>query len=157
MVKDLSGKQGNTPEVRKLAWALDPEVRGAAYADTYGTLIVDLPAGRLALCVTDPAAGRRIAAAAEAAHPDADFTRLDVYRCRFSKRALDAVTAELSAAGQQPSGFPLFTLGPEPDMSGIRVTTTEAGTRSAALRSYLASVAGDVPVHVTEGEQARLA
>ncbi|MFC4033272.1 hypothetical protein ACFO3J_17505 [Streptomyces polygonati] len=145
----------STPGAQALAVALDPHSY-PEYAATYGSLVVDQPVGRVALCFTDPAAGRRMAEAAKRAHPGIDLGRLDVYRCRYSERALVRVVDAMSEK-TTVAGFPVYTLGPAPDASGIDVTTTAEGARSAALLDDLSILADGVPVHVTEGGPAELA
>lgn len=140
-----------TPEALALAVALDPHSY-PEYAATYGNLVVDYPVGRVALCFTDPAAGHRMAEAAKKAHPGIDLGRLDVYRSRYSERtllrAVDTMSEKTTVAG-----FPIYTLGPANDASGIDVTTTAQGARSAALHNDLSTLAGGIPVHVREGGQ----
>jgi hypothetical protein len=142
----------NTPEADALAQALGTEGR-SEFAASYGTLIVDFPAGRVALCVTDPDKGRQLADAAKKADPRIDLARLDLYRCRYSQRTLDAAISKLSGPSAPSFGFPLYTLAPVQDSSGIEVTTNKQGARSAALHARLAALTGGIPVTVTEGNR----
>ncbi|WP_176725247.1 hypothetical protein [Streptomyces sp. DvalAA-14] len=144
----------NTPQAQALAMALDPHAY-PGYAATYGSLLIDYPVGRVALCFTDPAAGHRMAREAKRAHPGIDLGRLDVYRCAYSERALVKVVDTMSGEATV-AGFPLYTVGPATDASGIDITTTAEGARSAALHDDLSALSGGVPVHVTEGGRPEL-
>jgi hypothetical protein len=146
----------NTPQAEALAQALGAEGR-TAFADSYGVLIVDFPVGRVALCVTDPDKGRQLAQAAKKADSRIDLARLDIYRCRYSQRALDAAVRKLAGPPAASLGFPLYTLGPVQDSSGIEVTTTRKGARSTALHARLVALTGGIPVNVIEGSPATTA
>jgi hypothetical protein len=53
-------------------------------------------------------------------------------------------------------GFPIYTVAPATDASGLQVTTTAQGAASQALHDRLAQAAGDgIPVTVLAGEALR--
>jgi hypothetical protein len=148
------GTPMNTPQAEALAQAVGEEGR-SAFTGVYGTLIVDLPAGRVALCLTDPAQAGRLGAAAKRAHPGIDLSRLDVYRCRYTERFLVSVEQKLATkAGTTLDGFPLYSFAPATDDSGLAVTTSQQGVKSAELRKKLLALADGVPVTVSRGSQA---
>ncbi|WP_377269940.1 hypothetical protein [Peterkaempfera sp. SMS 1(5)a] len=144
----------NTPEAAELSQAVGEQGRGA-FAEVYGSLVVDYPVGRVALCVTDLARGRELAEAAKQADPKADLTRLDLYLARFSERRLLAAMERLDPyLGPGVLGFPLYSFNPASDASGLEVTTNAAGAASAALKARLQQLAGGIPVSVAKGEPA---
>lgn len=143
----------NTPQADELADALGAQGRGS-FAGVYGTLIVDFPAGRVALCVTDVAEGRKLAAAAKRADPGIDLSRLDLYQCRYSEHALDAAMNRLTPLMSEKNGFPIYSISPTSDNSGLQVTTTRAGADSGSLRLRLTALVGGIPVTLTPGSAA---
>ncbi|WP_055585025.1 hypothetical protein [Peterkaempfera griseoplana] len=147
----IDGTPANTPEAEELSQAVGRQGRGA-FAEVYGSLVVDFPVGRVALCVTDLARGRELAKAAAQADPKADVTRLDLYLARYSERRLTAAAKRLEPyLGRRVLGFPLRGVGPAPDASGIEVMTDAAGTDSAALKARLQQLSGGIPVRTEEG------
>jgi len=145
----------NDPAAEALSQAVGAQGRDA-FADVYGSQVTDYPPGRVALCVTDLARGRQLAAAAKQAHPGIDLSRLDLYRSRYAQRTLDAALDKINAAARQGRllGFPLFSSSPVTDASGIEVTSTAQGTASQALHDRLAALAGGIPVTVVKGAPA---
>ncbi|WP_152626589.1 hypothetical protein [Streptacidiphilus carbonis] len=144
---------GNTPQAEALVQALNKQEFGA-YTDIWGTAITDYPAGRVALCVTDPARGKELAQAAKQADPTKDLTRLDIYRCRYSQRTLQAAAAKLIASGPTIAGYPVYQIGSVQDESGIELDTNQAGTTSTALRNHIAAELGSIPFVIIKGEPA---
>ncbi|GHH39274.1 hypothetical protein [Streptomyces candidus] len=151
--QDLPTQDGtpmNTPEASALAAAVDPPKRGtganAAYYDVYSDLIVDQPAGRVALCVTDLERGRAWRAAVAKAHPEVDVERLDLYRGRWSKKTLDAAGDRVWRNPKQYA-FPLHTLSRD-GTKGLTVGTSAEGAKSADFRKQLTENAGGVAVRV---------
>ncbi|MDH6145310.1 hypothetical protein P3T35_007365 [Kitasatospora sp. GP30] len=143
---------GNTPEAEALTQAVGEQGTGD-YADVYGSQITDYPRGHVALCVTDLTKGQALAAAAKKAHPDIDLSRLDLYACRYSKQTLVSAAGRVAKLMPTLLGFPLYTIGPASDASGVQVTTTAQGAASQALHDRLAQAAGDgIPVTVVAGE-----
>ncbi|WP_433546461.1 hypothetical protein ACQPZG_16195 [Streptomyces sp. CA-294286] len=151
--RDLPAQDGapvNTPEASALAAAVDPPKRGtganAAYYDVYSGLIVDQPAGRVALCVTDLERGRAWRAAVAKAHPEVDVERLDLYRARWSQKALDAARDRVWRDPKQYA-FPLHTLSGD-GTKGLTVGTSAEGAKSADFRKQLTENAGGVAVRI---------
>jgi len=143
----------NTPQADELANALGAQGRGS-FAGVYGTLIVDFPAGRVALCVTDLAGGRKLGAAAKRAAPGIDLSRLDLYQCRYSQQTLDAAMNRVTPLMSGKDGFPIYTISSSSDNSGLQVTTTRAGADSTSLRLRLTALTGGIPVTLTPGSAA---
>jgi hypothetical protein len=149
-----SATPSNTPQAEELAQALGTQGRRAAYAGVYATLIVDFPRGRVALCVTDLAKGRAMAAAAKAADPKIELNRIDYYFSRYSKavldQAADRLVAHIGTHGTL-AGVPIYGLGPAQDYDGMQIATSAAGVKSAALRAELARLLGGLPFTVVPG------
>ncbi|HET9655363.1 MAG TPA: sigma factor-like helix-turn-helix DNA-binding protein [Kineosporiaceae bacterium] len=144
----------NEPQAMALAQAIGDQGRHA-FADVYGTVIVDQPYGRVALCVTDLARGHALARAAKAAVPGIDLSRLDLFRSRYSEReVLAAMDRVLGRSAPYP--HPVYTLSPVNDVSGLTVTTDAAGARSERFRSELLTITGGVPVTLVAGEPSRI-
>ncbi|MEZ0065805.1 hypothetical protein ABIA32_001805 [Streptacidiphilus sp. MAP12-20] len=142
-----NGTPANTPQGEELSQAIGAQSRVAAFADVYGTHITDFPAGRVALCVTDLAAGHRLAAAAKQADPKADLNRLDYYLCLYSQARLDrAAQLLVPHVAKGALGFPIDGFGPAQDASGVLVNTSAAGAKSAALKAELERLVGGIPV-----------
>jgi hypothetical protein len=133
-----------------LAQAIGEQGRGR-FADTYGSLIVDNPRGRVSLCVTDLARGRLLARAAKVAAPGIDLARLDIYSCRYAQRTVDAVLARLTASGAPTFAYPVYSWAFRPDASGIEVTTTVEGAASAKFHAALLAATGGIPVTLGVG------
>ncbi len=151
------GTPMNTPQAEELAQALGTQGRGA-YADVFGLLVVDLPPGRVVLCVTDVARGRQLAAAAKRADPGIDLSRLDVFGCAYSERQLAAAVDRMPRrAGESVDGFPLYSFAPAGANAGIDVGTSQQGTRSTDLREKLTALGGGIPVFVVQGSPATAA
>ncbi|MFD9302014.1 hypothetical protein ACFWCB_04805 [Streptomyces sp. NPDC060048] len=146
----IDATPANTPEAARLSQAVGAQGDGA-FADVYATQITDHPAGRVALCVTDPVRGRLLVEAAHAADPGADPTRADVYVSTYSRRTLDAAAAKIIALR---ADFPLYSVSGGHG-SSVEVTTSQEGVRSAEFRTRLEKAAGGVPVTVRKGEAAR--
>jgi hypothetical protein len=150
-----NGTPENTPEAEELSQAIGAQSRQADFADVYGTHITDYPAGRVALCVTDLAGGRRLAEAAKRADPKADLARLDFYLCRYAQRRLDQAVQPLTQLMTKGVlGFPLYTLSPAQDASGLLAGTTAAGAKSSALKAELERLDGGIPVTLVAGNLA---
>ncbi|WP_146616655.1 hypothetical protein [Kitasatospora sp. SolWspMP-SS2h] len=151
-----SAAQGGTMQADELARALGTQARSAAHADVYATLIVDYPPGRVALCVTDLAEGRLMAAAAKSADSGIELDRIDYYLSRYSKATLDRAADLLVASA--PAGtltdFPVYGFGPAQDYGGMLITTSAAGVDSAALRAELTRLLGDMPFILAPGAPA---
>ncbi|EFL14130.1 hypothetical protein [Streptomyces sp. C] len=145
----IDGTPANTPEAAKLSQAVGAQGYGA-FADVYGTLSTDRPAGRVAVCVTDLARGRLLLEAARKADPSVDPGRADLYLSRYTHRALTAAVERLTA-DQGRTAFPLYTFSAARDASGVVVTSTEAGAASEELKARLEKIAG-VPVTVERGD-----
>jgi hypothetical protein len=149
-----SATPSNTPQAEELAQALGTQGRRAVYANVYATLIVDYPRGRVALCVTDLAEGRLMAAAAKAADPRIELSRIDYYFSRYGKavldRAADRLVARLGTNGTL-AGIPIYGLGPAQDYDGMLIATSAAGVKSAALRAELTRLLGGLPFTVVPG------
>jgi hypothetical protein len=149
-----SATPSNTPQAEELAQALGTQGRRAAYANVYATLIVDYPRGRVALCVTDLAKGRLMAAAAKTADPKIELNRIDYYFSRYGKavldRAADRLVAHVATNGTL-AGVPIYGLGPAPDYDGMQIATSTAGVKSAALRAELTHLLGGLPFILVPG------
>ncbi|MGW4823126.1 hypothetical protein ACWEP4_30145 [Streptomyces sp. NPDC004227] len=141
----------NDPVAEALSQAVGTQGRDA-FADVYGSHVTDHPPGRVALCVTDLARGRQLAAAAKQADPGIDLSRLDLYRCRYAELTLDAALDKIDAAADQGRllGFPLYSFWPASDASGVVVNSTAQGAASQALRDRLAALTGGIPVTVVK-------
>lgn len=144
----IDGTPANTPEGERLAQAIGAQGYGA-FADVYSTQIVDHPAGRVALCVTDLARGRLLVEAAHAADPEADPARADLYLSRYSHRTLRAAGSKLI---DLEAGFPVYSVSGSHG-AAVEVTTTEEGATSAEFKARLEKATGGIPVTVTKGEQ----
>ena len=142
-----------SPRVEALSSALASLGRDGTFAGVYGTVILNSPPGRVVLCVTDPDAGRRMGRAAKAADPRIDLTLLDVDRCRYTERTLEAAVDRIDPG---LGGYHLYDWGPASDHSGIEMTADKRAAHSKALHAQLVAVTGGIPVHVTEGRQAHL-
>ncbi|MEU8886980.1 hypothetical protein [Streptomyces sp. NPDC048442] len=153
----VDGTPANTPEARALAEAVDPPKRGtganAAYYDTYSSMTVDQPVGRVALCVTDLDRGRAWAAAVAKAHPKVDVSRLDLYRGRWSAKEVEAASERIWRH-QKQYAFPIRTTGHD-GATGLTVGTTAAGAKSKDFRERLARDAGPVAVRVEAVDELR--
>jgi hypothetical protein len=143
----LTATPANDPVAEALSQAIGQQARGA-FADVYGSQIVDQPLGRVALCVTDLARGRLLAQAAKKASPSIDLTRLDIYHCLYTQRAADAAIAKLVGKAFE---YPVYSYAFSPDASGIVVTSTAQGVASQAFHDHLVAAAGSIPVQVTQG------
>lgn len=150
----IDGTPANTPEAARLSQAVGAQGYGA-FADVYGTHTTDLPAGRVAVCVTDLARGRLLLEAARKADPSVDPGRADLYLSRYTHRALIAAVDRLTA-DQGRSVFPMYGFSPAPDASGVVVTSTDAGVASKELKARLEQITGGVPVTVERGDPATL-
>ncbi|MFF1412979.1 hypothetical protein ACFVX6_24945 [Streptomyces sp. NPDC058289] len=138
----------NTPEGERLSQAIGAQGYGA-FADVYSTQIVDHPAGRVALCVTDLARGRLLVAAAHAADPEADPARVDLYLSKYTHRTLRAAGNKLI---DLEAGFPIYSVGSSHG-AAVEVTSTEEGAASAEFKARLEKATGGIPVTVTKGAQ----
>jgi hypothetical protein len=147
------GSPGNTPQAEALARALDAKGR-AEFADVYGDLYVDYPPGRVVLCVTDLTRGRAMVQAAERAAPGIDPSRIDLRLCHYSRQGLDQVLDHLGVKDGKIDGFPVYTMTPALNGSGVGVTTSQQGVDSPVLRRLLLQRSGGVPVTVTKGAPA---
>ncbi|MFJ2743619.1 hypothetical protein ACIO3O_28665 [Streptomyces sp. NPDC087440] len=144
----------NTPEARALADALDPPKRGtgahAAYDDTYSSMEVDRPRGRVTLCVSDLGRGRAWVAAVRKAHPDVDTGRVDLRLAGWSKKEVDAAGERVrkhAAQYEKEYGFPVSTLSLD-GAKGLTVGTSREGAASREFRERLVREAGAVAVRV---------
>ncbi|MDI2128325.1 hypothetical protein [Yinghuangia seranimata] len=146
----LGGVPANTPEASALSQAVGAQGRGA-FADIYGTQVTDFPAGRVALCVTDLARGRQLADAAKQAAPGIDLARLDIYPCRYTRQFLQAAMDDITKAGHDIAGSPIYIVSAASDASGIQVTTSQQGADSPALRQRLEEILGSTPVTLVAG------
>lgn len=150
----VNGTPGNTEQAQELTQAIG-SLEFGPYADVYGTLIDDYPPGRVALCVTDPARGRQMAQAAKRAHPEIDLSLLDIYRCRYTEHTLQTAFRKLmDDTGPEIAGYPVYSIGPLPDASGIQIETSRAGSTSQALRDVVAGELGSIPFSVVAGTAA---
>jgi hypothetical protein len=140
----------NDPVAEALSQAIGQQGRGA-FADVYGSQIVDQPPGRVALCVTDVARGRLMGQAAKEASPSIDLARLDIYHCPYTQREADAAIAKLIKNGDKGFEYPIYSYAFSPDASGIVVTSSVQGAASQAFHDHLVAVAGGIPVQVTQG------
>ncbi len=147
--KDV-GTPANTPQAEELAQAVGRLGRGA-FASVYGSQITDYPVGRVAVCLTDPTQGPALVAAVRKADPQAEVARLDVYWCRYSAQRLDAVVGRMGSVMPETDGFPIYTLSPATDGSGIDATTTAKGVASTVLRAGLELAARGIPVSLSVG------
>ena len=145
--RSLTSTPANDPAAEALSQAIGQQGRGA-FADVYGSQIVDQPFGRVALCVTDVARGRLLAQAAKKASPSIDLTRLDIYHCLYTQRAADVAIAKLV---NEAFEYPVYSYAFSPDASGIVVTSTAQGAASQAFHDHLVTAAGNIPVQVTQG------
>lgn len=149
----INGTPSNTREASVLSKAIGTQGMGA-FADVYGTQVTDFPAGRVALCVTDLGRGRQLADAAKQADPTIDLARLDIYPCRYTRQFLLGAMADITNAGHDIAGFPIYSISPTSDASGIEVTTSQQGVDSPALRKRLSEILGSTPVTVALGAPA---
>ncbi|MFB6961185.1 hypothetical protein ACFCYB_30315 [Streptomyces sp. NPDC056309] len=151
MPTNVDATPTNDPAAEALSQAVGAQGRDA-FADVYGSHVTDHPPGRVALCVTDLARGRQLAAAAKQADPGIDLSRLDLYRCSYAQHTLAAALDNIDAATDQGRllGFPLYSSWPAPDSSGVVVNSTAQGAASQALRDRLAALTGGIPVTVVK-------
>jgi len=152
----VDGTPANTPQAEELSQAVGRLGRGA-FASVYGTQLTDYPAGRVAVCLTDPTQGPALVAAVRKADPKAQVERLDVYWCRYSEQRLDAAVGGMGSLLPETDGFPIYTLSPATDDSGIDATTTAKGVASPALRSSFELAARGIPVRLSLGSPATAA
>ncbi|MFD8148250.1 hypothetical protein [Streptomyces sp. NPDC059708] len=146
----VGGTPENTPEAARLSQAVGAQGRGA-FADVYGSHVTDRPPGRVALCVTDLARGRKLLEAARKADPAVDPGRADLYLSRYTRRALNAARDRLTADRGRPQ-FPLYSFSAASDASGIVVTSTAEGVASKELKTHLEQLTGGIPVTVERGD-----
>lgn len=144
----------NTPQAAELSQVVGRLGRGA-FASVYGSQITDYPSGRVAVCLTDPTQGPALVAAVRKADPNAEVGRLDVYWCRYSAQRLDAAVGGMGSLMPETDGFPVYTLSPATDGSGIDATTTAKGVASAALRSSFQLASRGIPVTLSVGSPVR--
>ncbi|MCX4775819.1 hypothetical protein [Streptomyces sp. NBC_01264] len=147
----IDGTPANTPEGERLSQAIGEQGEGA-FADIYSTQIVDHPAGRVALCVTDLARGRLLVEAAHAADPSADPARADLYLSTYTERTLRDAGDELI---DLKGAFPIYSVAGSHG-AALEVTTTAEGAASAEFKAWLEKSTGGIPVVVTKGEQPTL-
>ncbi|WP_042382326.1 hypothetical protein [Streptacidiphilus melanogenes] len=141
----------NTPEAEELSQAIGTAGRQAAFADVYGSQVTDFPVGHVALCVTDLAAGHRLAAEAKRIDPRVGLNRLDLYLSRYSAARLSAAAQRLAPMMPKGAmGFPVNAVAGTPDASGIEVDTNAAGTASQAFRQHLEQLTGGIPVTLVD-------
>ncbi|MFZ3468102.1 hypothetical protein ACODT3_36795 [Streptomyces sp. 4.24] len=143
----VHGTPANTPEATRLSQAIGAQARGA-FADVYSVQITDHPAGRVALCVTDPVRGRLLLEAAHAADPGADPARADVYVSPYSHRTLNAAAARIIAL---KADFPVYSTSGGHG-SSVEVTTNQEGAWSAEFKARLQELTGGIPVTLKNGE-----
>jgi hypothetical protein len=142
-----NGTPANTPAAEELSQAIGAAGRQAAFADVYGSQVTDFPVGRVALCVTDLAAGHRLAAEAKRIDPRVDLSRLDLYLSRYSAAHLSAAAQRLAALMPKGAlGFPVNAVATAPDASGVEVDTNAAGVASPAFKQHLEQLTGGIPV-----------
>ncbi|MEV7544473.1 hypothetical protein [Streptomyces sp. NPDC089915] len=146
----VGGTPENTPEAARLSQAVGAQGRGA-FADVYGSHVTDQPPGRVALCVTDLARGRKLLEAARKADPAVDPGRADLYLSRYTRRALNQAVGRLTADRARPQ-FPLYSFSAASDASGVLVTSTDGGVASKELKAHLEQLTGGVPVTVERGD-----
>jgi hypothetical protein len=118
------GTPVNTPEAEEPSQAVGSVGRETAFADV-GAEITDFPAGRVALCVTDLASGRRLAAAAKRLDPRVDLALLDLYHARYSAARLQVAARKLvPLMSMSLMGFPVVGVSGAPDASSVEVAPT---------------------------------
>ncbi|MFJ3792248.1 hypothetical protein [Kitasatospora sp. NPDC090091] len=141
--------------VQDLESALGEQGRGD-FKDTFGTLQLDAPGGRVLLFATDETRAKALVAAAAAAHPGIDTDRAVIRHASYARVVVDPVIDRITAA-ETANAFPVpvYTASLAADASGIRITTTKAGLASQALKDAVAKLAGGVPVVYEEGQPIR--
>ncbi|MFJ7205731.1 hypothetical protein ACIQWR_19615 [Streptomyces sp. NPDC098789] len=148
----IDGTPANTPEGISLSQAVGEQGRGA-FADVYSTHVTDAPPGRVTLCVTDLARGRRLVEAAHRADPQADPARADLYLARFTRKTLVAATQRIS---RLRDALPVHSVRPSRDAGGVTVETSVEGVASAEFKSRLERAAGGgIPVTLVVGSPAQ--
>ncbi|MFI5983357.1 hypothetical protein ACIBEA_21075 [Streptomyces sp. NPDC051555] len=148
----IDGTPANTPEGMRLSQAVGEQGRGV-FADVYSTHVTDAPPGRVTLCVTDLARGRRLVEAAHRADPQADPARADLYLARFTRETLVAASQRII---RLRDALPVHSVHPSRDAGGVTVETSAAGVASAEFRSRLERAAGGgVPVTLVLGSPAQ--
>ncbi|MFE6843968.1 hypothetical protein [Streptomyces sp. NPDC057686] len=139
--------QGNTPEGARLSAAIGTQGYGA-FADVYATQITDQPPGRVVLCVTDLARGRKLLEAVHTADPEADPGRADLYLSPYTHRGL---MAAVEKAFQLKDRFPVYTGHASAGATGITVTTSAEGAASKEYKARLEAATGGIPVTLEAG------
>ncbi|MER7707100.1 hypothetical protein ABTX81_29905 [Kitasatospora sp. NPDC097605] len=105
------------------------------------------------LFVTDEGRARDLVEAASAAHPGIRTSYTVIRKCRYSRGTVDpAIKLIGEAAESDKLPAPVHSAATLPDGSGIKVTTTKAGTTSRELRDAIAGLVGGIHVSYEEGE-----
>ncbi|MEV4611310.1 hypothetical protein AB0K43_01725 [Kitasatospora sp. NPDC049258] len=131
-----------------VANALGEQGRGR-YADVYGNLSVDENGRTVTLYAIGAEQGRRIVAAAKAAHPEIDTSLVKVVVSPHTKKSLDAQVQQIikatSASGA--ADLEVYSVAVNPDSSGI--TVSGRGDKLASITSRIqagqASIAAAAP------------
>jgi hypothetical protein len=135
-----------------IASALGEQGRGT-YAGVFGNLSVNPGAGTVTLYVTSTQQGQQLIAAAKAAHPGVDASRVRVALSRYTMKALDAQVARIMriTAATTAADLTVYTASVNPDASGITVTGSK--DKLDAIRRKIAAdpAASAAPVTVIAG------
>ncbi|MFJ9950773.1 hypothetical protein [Kitasatospora sp. NPDC091207] len=151
----LSRSDPGEAALQKLESALGDQGR-ADFADTFGTLQLDVAGGRVILFATGEERARALIEAAAKAHPDIDTSRAEIRRCQYSRRTVDPALRRIADAMKSDRlPAPVHTVGLLPDGSGIKVTTTKEGTASKELKDAVAKLAGGILVAYEVGKPLR--
>ncbi|MCU7820412.1 S1 family peptidase [Kitasatospora sp. DSM 101779] len=146
-----------TEPLNAIADALGEQGR-TAYSGTYGNLFVDEDAEKVTLYVTDAQQGRKLIAAAKAAHPAIDTALIKVASAKYTMKDLDAQADRLLETSDADglTGEPeVLSVSVNPDNSGLTVAGKK--DRLDSVRTKVASgITGTAgaPVTIVEGDPA---
>ncbi|MEV0411515.1 hypothetical protein AB0I68_12115 [Streptomyces sp. NPDC050448] len=140
--------EGGTPEGARLSAAIGQQGYGA-FADVYATQITDQPPGRVVLCVTDLARGRKLLEAAHSADPEADPGRADLYLSPYTHRRL---MAAVDQAMRLKDRFPAYAGHASSGATGVTLVTSAEGAASKEYKARLEKATGGIPVTLEAGD-----
>ncbi|MGW1159262.1 peptidase [Streptomyces sp. NPDC002513] len=148
--------------LRAIAAAVD-HVGKTTEADTYSSLQIDAPDGRVDVYLTNPSREAGFVKAAKHINKHIDATRIAVHPARYTLRALHAARDHLLAQeAKHQLPYKIYTAAVAADGSGLQVSVDKPGTAlasaartaSAQLASSNTATVSGVTVTISKGQAA---
>ncbi|MFD0561554.1 hypothetical protein ACFQ2M_05620 [Kitasatospora saccharophila] len=149
--------------LRAIANALGDQGRGK-HADTYGSLVIDAPAGSVTLFATDDSKASSLIADAKQEHPEINTGLIKVAKAAHTRTELESARNKiLTDIDAKKITFPIYSISLSGDASGLEVTTgksSASGSGAAALApnaqttsadQVKTALGGSVNVNLVEG------